>query len=378
MKKIFNLTLQLVVLILVSCGNEFTPVKLNTPEINQVELDEITWEEITGASFYELEVNGRLFEIESNTFIFNEEGDYDVRIRAISNDLSKYINSSWSERATYTYLLTDYTGVIILPTTYLELNYSDTYEILETLIPEKDFEIFVTSSNSEVIEVNDKILEARGIGESIITVSTRQYQQAKMLVKVFPKILVGFTGDINVEVGDLHSLEITVLPALEKDEYLTFTSSNPNTVFIGNTGIINALKAGSSIITITSLNGGKHSFNVTTSIPEPAVVTFSVTLPEALPEGFDMYITGSFNEWGVKDQNYKMKVDPNNPLRHLITITTFDAKTELQYKYIMGSATEYNWENYQNSPMANRSLYVGSGLQTLNDTIQGFQETNIG
>lgn len=94
--------------------------------------------------------------------------------------------------------------------------------------------------------------------------------------------------------------------------------------------------------------------------------------------GFEMYLVGSFNSWKVKDVIYKMTPVEGDPFKYTMTVPTFTSKTEVQYKYIMGSSTHYAWESYQNSPTANRTIYVPGGTSSVNDIVEVWQSLNLG
>ena len=108
------------------------------------------------------------------------------------------------------------------------------------------------------------------------------------------------------------------------------------------------------------------------------MVTFVVYVPEILEEGQHIYLVGSFNEWLIKDEVYRLKQDVNDPLKYSITLYNLVAKRDMQYKYILGSAVNYAWEVHQNSPIANRNYFVVGGPSQTNDTVVLWQELVLG
>lgn len=366
-------------LVLIACTPE-EPIKelIDVPMMVKAESNKVVWDAVPHATEYELEINGTIYVLTGTNYVFSGFGTYNLRIRAIAASNSGYKNSLWSEILVFEFLDYDYKGVVILDSTQLEIKFGEIINLNARTLPESNVEFTYHSSNMNVAVVQDGMLEAKGLGTTTITVSATEYYEAYMEVTVYPSITESSGDTVTIEVGDLYQLNLVIQPLLNGEDIISYESLDGTVAFIGVTGVINALKVGETDLLVKTSNGGEQIIHVVVTPVLPATVTFVVTLPNPLADGFEMYLVGSFNSWKVKDVIYKMTPVEGDPFKYTMTVTTFTSKTEVQYKYIMGSSTHYAWESYQNSPTANRTIYVPGGTSSVNDTVEVWQSLNLG
>ncbi len=71
------------------------------------------------------------------------------------------------------------------------------------------------------------------------------------------------SDDITLEVGKTYSLSVTLLPEDATDKLVTWSSSDPETASVNNSGVVTAKKAGKVTITATTHNGKTDSIDLT-------------------------------------------------------------------------------------------------------------------
>lgn len=380
MKKIIIITLIMISMLTISgCKKEEVSVKyLDTPIVELETENSITWQSIAQATEYELNINDILYVTENSSFQLNDFGTYSIKIRSISSDPLAIKNSPWSEVFSLSFDPPESLGVIVLNTTYIELSIGDTFDLEADTYPASTKDFSYEIEDTSIVTEENGSLAAEGIGKTVVKISKELYKDAYIQVVVFPNIQNEKGNQITVEEGDLYNLDLIMTPVLSSEDIVTYESSDESIAFVGPTGVIKALEPGMVTIMINSSNGGSLTIDLVVKKLEPPVVTLEVILPEEAMEGYEVYISGSFNGWMIKDESYKLTQDENNVLRYTITLYSFEAKKEIQYKYILGSSENYAWENYMDIPMANRTLFVNGGENLVDDTIASWQELLVG
>ncbi|WP_175420122.1 glucodextranase DOMON-like domain-containing protein [Marinitoga sp. 1154] len=92
-------------------------------------------------------------------------------------------------------------------------------------------------------------------------------------------------------------------------------------------------------------------------------LTFEVTLPENTPEGENIYIVGSFNDWNPKDDNYLLKRNGNIGT----VVLNVEKDTEIEYKYTRG-----NWgtvEKDENGEEIENRKVIADETKTIKDVV---------
>lgn len=95
MKKIISIILGIVVIILVGCVKKQPIEMLNPPKNLMFSDNTLTFDEVLNATSYVIEVDGINIEISTNSYTFEEEGIYLVRVYAKGEN---YLDSSYSNQ----------------------------------------------------------------------------------------------------------------------------------------------------------------------------------------------------------------------------------------------------------------------------------------
>ena len=155
------------------------------------------------------------------------------------------------------------TGVT-LDKTSAELTEGDKITLKATVSPENasNKNVSWSSSNASVATVNNGEVTAVAPGTATITVITEDGGKTATCVvtvkaRVYP--VTGVTLDktsAELTEGDKITLKATVAPENATNKNVTWTSSNPAVATVQN-GVVTAVKAGSAIITVKTVDGGK-------------------------------------------------------------------------------------------------------------------------
>ncbi len=114
--------------------------------------------------------------------------------------------------------------------------------------------------NPNVAVVNNGVIEAIGVGETYIVVTTHDgahSAQVYVVVTPIPVPVAGIYTDISaaeMATGETLTITATVLPEDATDKTLTWTSSNTSVATVNN-GVVTALSAGTATITATTNDG---------------------------------------------------------------------------------------------------------------------------
>lgn len=136
-----------------------------------------------------------------------------------------------------------------------------------------DKSVVYSSSDENVATVNNSgIVTAVANGSAVITVTTTDGgKTATCTVTVdIPPATVSVTGVTlspetkTLEIGQTVQLVATVLPADATDKTVTYTSSKPSVATVDSTGLVTAMVAGQTTITVTTVDGGKTATAVIT------------------------------------------------------------------------------------------------------------------
>ncbi len=175
----------------------------------------------------------------------------------------------------------DVTG-ISLNTTAKTMGVGGTFNIIPTITPsnatDKSVEWFSGNPSVATVDANGKVT-ALGIGTAVITATTNDGgYQATCTVTVSNNI-VNVTGVTMIPTsrtmyaGDSYHLDAIVSPDNATDKSVTWTSSNPSIATVDESGIVSALKAGTTTITATTNDGGFKANCIITVTGEVVNVT---------------------------------------------------------------------------------------------------------
>ena len=145
-----------------------------------------------------------------------------------------------------------------------ELTEGETVTLTATIAPANatNKNVSWSSSNTSVATVSNGVVTALAPGTATITVTTEDGGKTAtcsvtVKAKVYP--VTGVTLDktsAELVEGDKLTLKATILPENATNKNVTWTSSNPAVATVQN-GVVTAVKAGSVIITVKTVDGGK-------------------------------------------------------------------------------------------------------------------------
>jgi len=132
--------------------------------------------------------------------------------------------------------------------------------LVATILPEvgTNKRVVWTSSNEEVVSVENGIITGITVGNATITATTVNGKTATCAVTVDKKVTSIFLNKttLSLDVGGTDTLVATVLPSGVTNKSVVWTSSNERVATVNN-GVITALTGGKTTITATTVNGNK-------------------------------------------------------------------------------------------------------------------------
>ncbi len=219
------------------------------------------------------------------------------------------------------------TGVSLNPAS-LSLEVGDTGTLTAAVAPADATNQAVTwsSSNEAVATVSNGTVSAISAGQAAITVTTEDggfTAQCFVTVTVPPPVAVSSVSlnkdSLSLEVGQEEQLLATVLPANAADKTVTWYSSNTRVATVGEDGTVQALSAGTALISAGA--GGKFAYcNLTVTAPPTGVTAVELDQRAvSIPVGGSLTLTATvipssaadkFLTW--KSSNSAVKVVPSS------------------------------------------------------------------
>ena len=132
----------------------------------------------------------------------------------------------------------------------------------------KDEKITFASGDESVFTVaEDGTINAVSPGQTTLTMTAKNYKE-EVEINVVPKVtaIEGIGKEISLTTGDTLSLEPTLSPEQFANEPITYKSGDKNVFTISKDGVITAVSAGSTKLTVES-GGSKFTSTVTVSDP---------------------------------------------------------------------------------------------------------------
>ncbi len=156
---------------------------------------------------------------------------------------------------------------VMLSADSLKLTEGQSATLTATVLPADADNKSVTwsSSNTAVVTVNNGVVKAVKAGYAVITVKTVDgglTAKCEVIVKeeavnpIHPTSVTISQTSLTLKVGKATTLTATVLPADADNKSVTWTSSNTAVATVTNQGTINAISAGTTTITVTTVDGG--------------------------------------------------------------------------------------------------------------------------
>lgn len=191
---------------------------------------------------------------------------------------------------------------ITLSETSINLNVGKTKNITYQLLPVNATYRSVkwTSSNSNVATVDNGMILAKGLGETIITITT--YHGLKDTLKVYVKPIDVTGVSLNIKkivmnIGDTSSIIPTITPTDATNKGYSWSSSNPSVATVDSNGIVTGVGAGTSIITIITSDG---QYKDTCEVVVNEKINVPISNSSNLQSGYKLladYQSGTLNFW---------------------------------------------------------------------------------
>ena len=200
---------------------------------------------------------------------------------------------------------------ISLDQSELNLTEGDTAWLNATVSPDDatDRTLIWTSSDESVVRVSENgEVTAVAPGNATVTVTSSNGMTASCSVTVIAKVIavtevVLDNTSLEMTEGDTVSLTATVNPADATDKTLTWTSSDASVASVSENGEVQALKAGTATITVSSANGKTATCVVT--VAKKIIEVTSVSLDQTkleLTEGDIATLTATVNPSDATDK----------------------------------------------------------------------------
>ena len=194
-----------------------------------------------------------------------------------------------------------------------------------------------TSNNTSVATVSSNgLVTAKGAGNAKITVKTADGNftaQCNVSVTSSGVSVTGVslnTNSLSLEEEESSALVATVLPANADDKSVTWTSSNTTVATVSSTGVVSALKAGSTTITVRTTDGG-FTASCTVTVTAPVVQTnFTFTID------LSYFTTATYDNNNGSKQSTAVLIDGDGSQK--VTWSSY------QIKKPSSSATEMQWQ----------------------------------
>ena len=154
------------------------------------------------------------------------------------------------------------------------LETGETLALKATVLPENAGNKAITWSSSaeNVASVDENgLVTAKAAGEAVITVVTADgYKEASCTVTVTAPVVPVTKVTLNkselaLEVGGAEKLSATIEPGDATDKSISWKSSDESVAVVDKNGVVTALKAGTTTVTVTTADGKTATCKVTVS-----------------------------------------------------------------------------------------------------------------
>ncbi len=189
--------------------------------------------------------------------------------------------------------------------------------------------------------------------------------------------------------GESKTLRATVTPSDADNTAVTWTSSNPSIATVSSTGKVEAIRAGSTVITATAQDGSTKSASCTITVINPTVTLNKSTL-SLFTKATSTELRASGLKTGDSISGYKssntsvITVDKNGKLTATskagtatITVTTKYGATATCTVTVIKPTVSFNVKTMKLQVSKSTSTLAASGLQK-GDSITGYKSSNTG
>jgi uncharacterized protein YjdB len=191
------------------------------------------------------------------------------------------------------------TGVT-LNATEAVVRMGETYQLTASVQPEnadvKD--VLYTSSKPSVATVNESgLVTAVSGGETIVTVTTVDGEFKANCKITVHQIVKGVVLDViyaKLTVGESFKLTASVNPASAQNKSVTYTTSDDGVVRVAADGTVTALKIGTAVVTVTTVDGEYTDECVIEIVEKTAEASGCQSSVSALSAGIAMLTAAGF------------------------------------------------------------------------------------
>ncbi len=134
----------------------------------------------------------------------------------------------------------------------------------------------ITSSNENVVTINNGRIIAMSSGKAILTISTingiTKHLNIVISEPVIPVSQIVLEGNsaYDLKINDILNIKASVLPLNATDKKINYTSSDSSIASVTDMGIVKANKVGTAIITLSSNDGKKNVAVIINVIDNPS------------------------------------------------------------------------------------------------------------
>lgn len=151
--------------------------------------------------------------------------------------------------------------------------------------------VLVTWSNGgaqvNTANTTSAVIDRTVTGSSIVSITNPTVKNMTLTVKVYPRVsavtVTPTTHTMNI--GETQQLTATVAPSIARNKALTWSSSNPAVATVNSVGLVSAFTPGTTVITATSVDGGKIANS-----------TITVNSNSMFPQGLVLHLDASKTE----------------------------------------------------------------------------------
>ena len=266
---------------------------------------------------------------------------------------------------------------VSLNSTSMELVEGTTQTLVATVSPSnaENQKVIWSSNNSSVATVTDGVVTAIKAGTATITVKTDDGNKTAtcsviVVAKEIPVTSVSLDQtEIELLEGDELTLTATVKPDNATNKNVTWTSSNESVATVDN-GKITAVKAGSSMITVTTEDGNKSTTCEVTvlHVQSNDVIVFADDIMK------ELCIT-AFDTNGDGELSYTEAAEVKSLIYMTLTKKTFKSFDEFQYftsvtaipdRYFRGVSIKSIVLPYRLKSIGSYAFQECSSLQSIN------------
>ena len=272
----------------------------------------------------------------------------------------------------------------------VELTVGETITVVATVSPIDAINknVIWSTQNPNVAIVYNGIIEAIGVGETTITVTTLDggYTATLTVVVTAPEIPVAgiYTnvGAVEMNVGDRTTIVATVLPLNATNREVIWTSSNSSVATVEN-GVVRAISSGTATITVTTVDGEYRAYvyivvnaqngNVTGQVYTASSSSPLSNVTVELYKNGSLLSTTTTNSAGTYSFNnlvygdYILKFIKTDYITATMNITVARENTQLANMYLTldssrtGNISGYALTSTSGSGISGIKIYVRSG-----------------